>query len=231
MILALMVTKNEAERYLESSLNHIINMVDGIVVYDDRSTDDTAKIASQFGKVVVRSKDSPSFLTDESKFREAAWDCLNGVASLGDGIISLDADEFYIGDVNFESQLDYCKSNDIHSLTYKCLEVFSCVGNKPMVRVDGFWNDIWVKRFGVYQGPGEWAKKGMASGSLPSYCSGKTVWPDTSLLHMGYATAEDRQKKYDRYMSTKHNHNSNHIASIISKPKLEYIKDWTEKKL
>lgn len=62
-ILGMIVTKNEADRYLDCNLAWHSKLLDGIVVYDDQSDDATAEVAEFHRCRYVRRDDGvPTFL-------------------------------------------------------------------------------------------------------------------------------------------------------------------------
>lgn len=236
MIYGLCVTKNEANRQLRQVIRSMSEQVDKIMIFDDQSTDNTVNLLDGFPKVTVKIRDNntPSFLEDEGGFRKAAWSMLDDVKE-NEGVIVFDADELYVSKVNlhfdatlneskvFRWALQGCLENGCDGVEYKYNEVFD-IGNDFSygVRTDGFWGDIWAKRFCLYKGPGEY-KSGMACGSLPTYVKNIHRSGSTDILHFGYATQEDREAKYQRYSSMQHNHNQQHINSILEKPTLKWI--------
>src|SRR5690349_11741431 len=93
---AYMVVKDEGDRFFREAIDSLRDQVDGLFVYDDQSTDDTVDILREL-KVphIVRASNAPSFLENESLFREQAWQRMESMFSprLGDWIMTLDADE------------------------------------------------------------------------------------------------------------------------------------------
>src|SRR5688572_10892280 len=93
----LVVTRNEAGRYLNACLEHMIPFFDAVFVFDDRSIDATVRIAESLGcEVAVRSEVQQSFLEHEGRFRQSAWlTMMNRLRpNIGDWVFSFDADEF-----------------------------------------------------------------------------------------------------------------------------------------
>ncbi len=90
-IIAQMVGRNEASKYLPRVLERLKNQVDEIVFTDDCSDDNTADIASNFAHVYKTPK--PMFTVHEGRLRKYAWLNLENHASEGDWIIAIDCDE------------------------------------------------------------------------------------------------------------------------------------------
>lgn len=101
-IIAILRIRNE-ELILLDTLNHLATFCDGIVVYDDASTDQTVKIAKSHPSVitVVRNKKWESSinarLNAETKQRKAALDV--AMKYNPEWIFCADADERYFGDI------------------------------------------------------------------------------------------------------------------------------------
>lgn len=233
-IYSYMVVKNEADRYLDACLQWLVELVDGVAVYDDRSTDDTLSIALDNGACVdVRSLDVPSFTTHEGRFRQAAWNFMERTFSPceDDWILTVDADEFLVGVQDEVSELQALTSSTASAIEFQIPEVFKLGDDgQPYVRTDGFWRSITGRRLFRWQPDGLIADRPMASGSAPTYVATAPAIRSTSmfLLHYGYATAEDQLFKYRRYSELDHGHSSKHIESIVKPPRLEaWEGPWT----
>lgn len=220
--------RNEADRYLKEVLDWHSQILDEIFVFDDQSDDDTAAVASDFATVEVRTTGS-GFMEDESAFREQAWTQMEAVMGLevGDWILCLDADEFFVATSATErKELDWAlRDLGETSVDLRIDEVFDVRDGLPYRRTDGFWGDIHGTRLVKYMPKGHFQQRPMGGGSIPTY-GYANVWDarneDFGILHYGYARPEDRQAKYDRY-SNKAGHSSVHIESILQPPTLEPI--------
>lgn len=226
---ALLPTRNEANRYLRECLIWHSWIFDGIFVFDDRSTDNTVDIARDYATVEIRVQD-PSFAQHEGQFRQQAWDAM--VARFQpterDWIFALDADEFLVSNEGLsQTTLLYCaaiqaENNHQDSVTIPIPEVFSTSANEVYIRTDGFWAGLAQPRLCKYRPNAQFSNKKMASGSLPTYANLAPADNNCSLnlLHFGYARAEDRYVKHERYKDVP-GHNPTHVASILTKPKLQ----------
>lgn len=226
-IIGLLVMKNEEDRYLADCITHQQSVCDRIVVFDDRSTDDSVKVAESLGcDVFVREESSPSFMEHEGSFRQGAWDLLKGFATPDSWIFAFDADEFFVGQTMtnryaMERLISEAERQGYEAVTIPVAEVFGLQANgNPMIRTDGYWGDISGLRLVKYL-PGQILDKPMASGSVPPVSS-KLVKKDIgTILHYGYANPEDKYVKFERYTSKIDNgHNSAHIQSILTEPAL-----------
>lgn len=229
---AVMVTHNEAGRYLDAVLASLPTT--SVHVFDDRSTDDTAFIARSRGAFVTWRKPwQTSFLEHEGMFREAAWHAFEAALSpqVGDWVLSIDADEFLVapGDVREALSLALASADASWSgaVRLPIPEVFEVRPDGPYMRVDGYWAGLSAPRLFRYQTHAGWNSKKMGCGSEPTYVGlGHAIGSGgLALAHYGYATAEDRRAKYDRYMHLSthggHDHNPAHIHSILSTPVVE----------
>lgn len=213
-----MVTRNEAERYLELSLASVRPVVDELFVFDDQSTDTTVEIARNHGCIAeVRSDDTPPFLAHEGQFRQGAWDafCERLHPQVGDWILAVDADEIVVSVGNPSDVLRDAASPLYLSRVLQIPEVFDVRCGWPYVRVDGAWGKIQGTRFFAWRPGGVFADRSMASGSEPTYISARVgpVVDGFWLLHLGYAREGDRHTKYERY-SARTGHSNGHVESI-----------------
>lgn len=208
MLVAHLVVRNEADRYLSDCLSALTPLVDHIHVFDDRSSDTTPFIADSLGaEVHVRPLDCPSFLDHEGQFRQAAWESM-GTLPDDAWVVCVDADEFLTSD-----------PRPVATGVNKVLrvrEVFDEQDGQPMVRIDGFWDRVTAARLAEWTADSEFPDRAMACGSLPiSIASGDFETVDhPQILHYGYAKSTDRQLKYQRY-NGRHEHNERHVRSIL----------------
>jgi len=237
-ILLYMVTRNESDRYLESTLDNARSWADRIVVYDDQSTDATQDIVSGISGIdwFLRPDSVPSFLEDESAFREAAWRSLEIACEPvpGDWVVSLDADELLLLPET-EKGIDrtlrsVCEDAEkIHSNGIWC-HVHEIWGrtpdNQPQIRVDGEWGKIKALRVVAWEPNGDFQSKKMGGGSVPSYVTQVTYTNQFEIAHLGYYSEKDRQLKYERYQG-RSGHGARHIQSIILPPKLDILPNTT----
>lgn len=236
-ILGLMVTRNEAGRYLGPALTWAERFLDDLFVLDDQSDDGTAQVVADFGAMVaVRPNGVPSFIEHEGAFRQAAWDYMSHHMHLGptDWVFSFDADEFLTSvdnsDIGTNLRLDaaqavenakYADRGDrMLAVGFHVPEVFHAEEEQIAIRTDGYWDKIFQTRLVRWEPGQRFADKPMACGSVPERAiKGGLVSHRCKLLHFGYANPEDRIKKHQRYMN-RPGHSTSHVASIVSQPKL-----------
>lgn len=236
-ILGSLVVKNESDRYLYDCVKWNSSQLDDLFVFDDQSTDDTVEICEDLGaNVVVRDDSVSSFLEHESNFRLGAWEAMEKTLKPEDGdwILSFDADEFLVSDLDYVraslvSAIKLAESDSSLGIVLKFHEIFGIENSVFMERTDGFWNKVRGPRLFKYvPDKASWSGKSMGSGSEPLYVvQGKKSERSfgLSFLHLGYAKKEDQISKHQRYSNLyDHGHNDKHIQSIIGKPKLQ---PWT----
>lgn len=226
----LIVTRNEEHRYLTQVLDYVGDIFNDVFVYDDQSTDHTADVASQSAWVAVRPDGVPSFMENESAFRQAAWDWMYELNQMrvGDWVFCLDADEFLVpaeglsGDVRTILLECVNQANNLgaQAVSFDVVEVFDVNGGLHY-RTDGYWGEIEAARLCRAPIAATFSSRTRGGGSLPEeVLRSQTRAGFLKILHMGYASAEDRVAKYERYIGER-GHSAKHIASILSKPTLE----------
>lgn len=224
---AVMIVKNEADRYLQSCLEWNGSILDGLLIVDDGSRDDTYNICISYtDNVFRRPAEVPSFMEDESRLREFAWERLAQVFEPGDTdwVLSIDADEFVVCDGDRREALDLARIKALKSgwdcVQFPIPEMWSMESR----RVDGFWGDLSNVRMVQWQGLRSFPRQKMGGGSVPRNYPKKNSYfaKDIAILHYGYADQSDRIEKSIRYASVQdHGHSSKHIASIVQKATLE----------
>jgi glycosyltransferase involved in cell wall biosynthesis len=227
VIYGMICIRNEADRYLETVLAHHVPMLDDLVVYDDCSTDDSARIAARYGRVITRSWAVPSFAEHESRFREAGWQAL--VEELEprhrqDWILCFDADEFLMAPPEtVRAAVVESDAAGYEAIQVRIHEIFDD-SEGPKRRVDGFWGAITAPRLVRYRAGARFLDREMGCGSAPVF-SGvacRSFTEQIAIWHLGYLRDEDRLAKYERYVG-KPGHSRSHIESILTEPTLEPV--------
>lgn len=232
-IICHIVMKNEADRWLQSSLKWNLKFCDEIHIYDDQSDDDSVLIAKQYtDNVSVRPDDVPSFVEDESAFRQAAWNDMEKVCEpeKGDWILCLDADEFIVGnsvEKNVRKELDtlieFAENSKKMSVSIRRPEIWDLCGS-PKCRVDGFWDKDRPVRLVKWKSGGKFKNVKLGCGSIPDYGFKGQVQnlQICYILHFGYAIEGTNKSKYDFYSSVQDNaHSREHLDSLLKTPKLK----------
>lgn len=217
-LIANMIVKNEANRYLEEVLIDMLQYIDKIIITDDASTDDTVDICKKYTKHVYQNKES-LFCIDESKLRQSSMDNLSVHAKHGDWILAIDADEKVWATKNPIMDIIRTTRYDVIGLD------FINMWTPTHYRVDKFWKPTVCTKLFRYMSNPKIKERKLACGSEPTYVE-KAIrmgrWlPNSGLKiqHLGYMRDEDKQAKYDRYMEIDGGkyHSSSHLKSIIDK--------------
>lgn len=226
-LLAHMVTRNEAGRYLNDCLTWLRPIVDGIAVFDDQSDDSTPWLAEQHGaRVGVRGEGVPAFRAHEGEFREAGWRFMESALEpeLGDWILCLDADEFPVAAGSerevIERQIGWADDIASDGFAVEIPEVFHVEAGQLYIRTDGYWGETRGVRLVRWKPAGVFRPVRHACGSVPTYVRGVVHASDVALLHLGYADARDRKERHLRYSGTS-GHNPHHVSSILRQPCLQ----------
>ena len=216
MLIAQMVGKNEGSRFLEDVLIRLSGQVDKIVFTDDCSDDNTIDIASKYAEVF--SNEETLFNKHEGNLRSKAWKNLEKIAKEGDWIIAIDCDE----KLYHEEGLELKKV--LQQSAFDVVNVrFYHMWNESQYRVDKLWAPNNSSRIFRYKNGGTFFDRKLACGSEPTYVvewiQQRNYWVHSGLRmqHLGYIKDEDKQMKYERYMSIDKGefHNIKHIESII----------------
>lgn len=229
-LLAHMVTRNEAHRYLDCVLSTLSPYVHEIHVYDDLSTDSTPQLAADYGgRVTRRPPNVPTFLAHEGQFRQAAWHAFEEEMRPGpeDWVLCLDADELLVAPDGLLAAID--AAGACSSVVIPIPEVFGhsapatvLTPETVLVRVDGFWAGLEQARLLRFRQGGVFTNAVMGCGSTPSYASvevSSTANAGVQLLHLGYLDPLDRIDKHNRYAG-RTGHSAAHVASILTPPTL-----------
>lgn len=225
-LIAQMVCRDEADRYLEEVLDHISKYVDEIVYTDDASSDNSPEIAREYTDNIYVNPES-MFGIHEGRLRQSAWNNLENHAREGDWILCIDADEkIFFTHSPLKNLLEQKRFSVIPLL-------FVNMWNTEMYRKDSTWKPHNCTKLFRYAPGGRIANRQMACGSEPTYVNdwvrNQKMLPNSGLIiqHLGYVRDEDKRIKYDRYMEIDGGkfHSGAHLQSIIS-PKVE-LERWT----
>lgn len=226
MLIANMVGRNEADRYLPDVLEHLSGIVDLIVFTDDCSEDETPEIASKYGKTFTTGEQL--FNKDEGKLRTISWSNLSQFAKPGDWILAIDCDEKL-----WSTQKDFDMRVLLNQNRFDVINIkFFHMWNETQYRVDKLWAPNNSSRlFRFYEG-GFFKDRKLACGSEPTYVDslirGGRYLSDSSLImqHLGYVDDSDKVAKYQRYMELDGGdfHQRSHIESIIDENPV--LLDW-----
>lgn len=188
--IGLVAVKNE-EQYMGKLLCQLTRLTDLVLVADDASTDNTKKICESFAKVRVHTLPDLGywhtgrnrvFLHSWAMFYEPEW------------VVTLDADELWKDEDVVAKLLDEPK--DRLCYTFPLLYLWN---DEKHCRWDKFYPDIKAIRvFKFNSGDFPRTEKAHAT-SVPVGVRNSIGEIDSPILHYGYITKEERQKKFDYY--------------------------------
>lgn len=197
--------KNE-EKWIEKSINSILDLCSDIVILDDGSTDSTLEICKSFDKVtdIFHQENLP---LDESRDRNKLLQM--SLRQKPNFILSLDGDEILMENskhiLNDELNIFYKHK---HVFEFQVLTLWDKLNQ---IRFDGAHSNIWQKRlFRLKDQPKnlkifDSAFPGnLHCGSIPNNTLDveTPVKSNVKILHMGKFEQSLRQKKYEWYTQT-----------------------------
>jgi hypothetical protein len=218
----MIVGPGEADRYLPEVLDRAFIVSDTITcVLDPAATGAEESVAREFTDCVEQTP-SYSWGAHEGKFRQFAWETMewHTQPDLDDYVLVLDADELIVDTDPIQKA---AREHQGRRLGFTFYEMFSMTS----YRVDGHWKPYVAWIMIPYRREGRVRDRAMASGREPTYATSvrRVDAPIASVLHYGYARAEDRKAKHDRYMEIDGGkyHSLEHLKSIMYPPQL---KEW-----
>jgi hypothetical protein len=226
-LIAMMVVRNEADRYLRPCIEHLLDFCDEIRVVDDNSSDHTQELLASYDGVEVMAQGESTFYQHEGRTRQALLEwTMEGRPT---HILAIDADEFIADGKLLRATMEKGSATGVWKLTMT--EVWAAGSDWLSVRMDGDWKprpigiafavpaDHWTNR----QLRRHWRMhdRALACGRTPLYITmagNRTVSdPVTDILHFGWACVADRQERYQRYVvhDGGAHHASKHLLSIM----------------
>ena len=182
---------------LERVLNHLSKFCDDIVIYDDGSTDNSYEIASKFSKNIIRSVENnfKKEIGHKQKLLELA------LSLKPDWIVWLDADEVFDRDGELHAIRNLCKYGESKEIDGFSFQEFNLWKNSSEYRADEEWHKLW--RIRLWRNTGELkfdVKDGL---HLRQYPLGLKTdrRTDIKVIHYGFASEENVNKKYSNYQS------------------------------
>lgn len=229
-IVAGLIVRNEAERYLRWSLDQLLGLCHYVVVLDDGSDDGTADLLNEMkdpGLVVIRNKTS-EFFQHEGRARQKLMDAV--LEQMPTHIVCTDADELISNpQAVWEQVVAHCESPDRDKFrvwTLPMQEVWKADDNNLWIRCDGGWRPHGCPV--VYSVPAGWEKKmrikdqALACGRQPDIVNKealarRSVQVDAEVLHFGWTCVTERAARYERYAVNDGGrfHRNTHLQSIM----------------
>lgn len=193
MIYGMMRIKNEA-RWIRRVLASIEPACEKIVILDDHSEDDTVQICRTFEKVEIL--ESPFKGLDETRDKNFLLTKMEKIASPSDYILAIDGDE-ELAPGGQEEITALAEAGAADAYRFQILYLWD---RHDQIRIDGVYANF--RRASMFR-----LKPGARFGSINGggfHCgntAGATTIADCNvrLLHFGYASREDRIRKFEWY--------------------------------
>lgn len=207
-LIGAMLVRNEADRHMRCVLDDLSRYCDGIVVLDDASIDETPEICASYDRVFLHRNPTSTFLENESALRFQLWHL--ALAAEPDWIMVVDADEML--EERFKMEKDALFSQDEYDVITFLRHDF---WNATHYRVDDVFAPSHKKMLVRHQPgfPYTWDGFPAQSDRIPNNLPGPILWSDLRLKHFGYASPEDRLRKYLRAVASLPDHDHSRILS------------------
>jgi glycosyltransferase involved in cell wall biosynthesis len=195
-----MIVKNEANRYLRSVLTKHRAYIDEAVIIDDGSSDDTVAVCREVldGIPLHLVQNKASQFSNEVILRKQQWK--ETVHTEPEWILNLDADEMF--EDKFESQVrDILTQNKYDAMYFRLYDMW----DETHYREDAYWQaHKFYRPFMIRYQPNLeyiWKETSQHCGRFPTniYHFSYFCHP-ARIKHFGWASAKDREIKYERYM-------------------------------
>jgi len=218
---AMMIVRNEADRYLNFTIPSLMEFVDEIRVVDDASDDGTYEILRDLG-CVVRRNETSQFFVHEGRARNALFDwALEGEPT---HIIAIDADEV-VEDGKAARAAVENNTSASGIWTLGMTEIWRADEQSLYERVDGQWGQrrvpvlftaprVRTQRWNI-------ADRALACGREPMAVAKAGIRGRvpmvSALYHLGWSCQSDREARFQRYMVHDKGqfHRDSHLQSIM----------------
>lgn len=220
------LAKNEAARYLQRVLDRCISFSDTVLVLDDRSTDETPKLAQSMGcEVRGRSVLKGDAWGNEAPARQELWDW--AIRSAHDGwVLFCDADMLLHGDPR-----PLLWTTEVNAWAFILYDVWDPA--ERVFRADEYWRGHTIPRPWMIRPEPTWSEirpstegfpkwgRGIHSGHIhPAFPVHAAVADPARYywLHLAYASPEGRKAKAQQYASVRQHltpFEAAHAASIL----------------
>lgn len=197
-LLAMMLVRNEASRYLRDVLDDLDQYVDAMLIVDDASTDETADVCASYGRARVIRRPEPSF-GNEVALRAFCW--TEAVRTGAEWILAVDADEIFEDRMKREVDAMLARA-DVDGWTFRLYDFW---GSRDHYRDDRFWQAHRHPRPFLVRNTGarpRWRDTPLHCGRLPlnAVDPSRVAHSRIRLKHLGWANAAEHQAKYEHYM-------------------------------
>ncbi len=228
-LVAGLIVRNEADRYLPAVLKDLDAYCDRICVLDDGSTDATPDVCLAYPHVHFVRNPSSCFWQNEAMLREQLWAIVTNLEPYW--ILAIDADE--ILEERFKRDRDRYLSQMAHPIIGA--QLFHFWANTAEYRVDKYWSpssthQAMLVRF-LPRFPYRWDKRALHCGRIPVNTPGAMLQDGLRCKHFGYANPADLRRKHDLYVA--HDPEGHyclraHYDSILDPPGVVRLHRWEE---
>lgn len=224
-LVAMMIVRNELDRYLKPVIAALQEFCDEIRCYDDVSTDGTADWLEGQANVGVKRADGPSFYAHEGAARQKAMNWAH--AADPTHVLAVDADELIENGQGIRDAIEREASLGRRTMVYTLdiQEIWGADDHYLYTREDGGWRThpvpICYQAVKVVGNRKDWMipQRQLASGRVPMAVArnGRKAPSGARCLHLGWACAADRQARYQRYVEHDQGrfHARAHLDSIM----------------
>ncbi|MCE5171074.1 glycosyltransferase family 2 protein [Paenibacillus profundus] len=194
-----MIVRNEADRYLSRMLKRHRHLIDNALIIDDGSTDNTVQVCAEALHDVPHSiiRNPVSRFAEEYRLRKQQWD--ETMRLEPDWILMLDADEVF--EPSFDQDIEaILRQQTADALYFRLYDMW----NDTCYREDDVWRAHSIYRpFLVRPRHGDtytWKETNQHCGRFPDQIEHLSyACHPARIQHFGWALAEDRCAKYERY--------------------------------
>jgi glycosyltransferase involved in cell wall biosynthesis len=216
-LVAILLARNELDRYLRPCIASLQTYCDEIRVTDDGSDDDSVAWLSEQERVQVGALSPSQFWVHEGRTRNIAL--TYAFLSKGTHYISIDADEFIADGQHLRERIEHDPAQPVWTLEME--EVWNADADSLSVRVDGGWRPhplpiAW--RAPEHGQTFRMLDRKLACRRVPMQVLSQPATPSgTEILHLGWLDKTTRRARYDRYMQHDNGkfHASAHLRSIM----------------
>lgn len=199
-IIGTMLVKNEADKMLSTVIQQLTSICDIVIVADDGSDDNSAQVCADHGAIVYTFNTS-MWGVDESIRRKFLWEKAIEHGNDGDWIMYLDADETIENITQILYFIEPIEEAGLDAIAFRKYDMW----DKDHYRDDKLWNvhdRAWLSIV-KYDKKKDyiWNNKVLHGGSFPINAATKIALIEgINIQHWGWATPEERLRKYTRYM-------------------------------
>ncbi|MGM0884320.1 MAG: glycosyltransferase [Bacillota bacterium] len=195
---AMLLVRNEADRYLKEVLDDLDQYVDEIVIVDDASTDETPQICESYGRAKVIRRNEPGF-SNEYVLRKFCWE--ETIKTNPDWILALDADELFEDRMKSEIR-NLLNSEDVDAWSFRLYDFW---GSKHSYRDDAYWGThrcYWPYLLRNLPISPVWKETPIHCGRIPQniLTQYRIGYSDIRIKHYGWVNKADHKIKFDRYI-------------------------------